>query len=45
MKEEGVFGPDTSAYTFDPVLLDPNIVVEVAHEYGFKVTEYEGVEA
>ena len=45
MKEEGVFGPDTSAYTFDPVHLDPNIVAEVAHEYGFKVTEYEGVEA
>jgi hypothetical protein len=44
MKEEGVFGPDTSAYTFDPAHLNFDTVVDVAHEYGFKLTEYEGIE-
>ena len=44
MKEEGIFGPDTSAYTFDPAHLNLDVVAEVAHEYGFKLTEYEGIE-
>ena len=44
MKEENVFGQDKGAYTFNHHVLEPEKIIELCEEYGFKITVNEGVE-